>query len=56
MQIKTTDPQALEKLNAKLQKLENEQKLMKEINTIIRSSKSEEAKIYCTELNSPEKN
>lgn len=45
MQIKTTDPQALEKLNAKLQKLENEQKLMKEINTIIRSSKSEEAKI-----------
>ena len=38
MQIKTTDPQALEKLNAKLQKLENEQKLMKEINTIIRSS------------------
>ncbi len=45
MVIMTDDPQALEKLNKKLNALTMLQETMKEVNAVIRSSKSEEAKI-----------
>lgn len=45
MPIMTDDPQALEKLNKKLNALTMYQETMKAVNTVIRSSKSEEAKI-----------
>ncbi len=45
MVIMTDDPQALEKLNQKLNALTMLQETMKEVNAVIRSSKSEESKI-----------
>lgn len=45
MPIMTDDPQALEKLNAKLKALTMLQETMKAVNAVIRSGKSEEAKI-----------
>lgn len=46
MPIKTDDPQALEKLEAKLKNLTNRQEMMKSVNTILRNtSTSKEDKI-----------
>jgi len=44
MPIKTEDPQALEKLDKKLKACIGLQELMKEVNTIIRSKRSDEEK------------
>jgi hypothetical protein len=50
MPIKTEDPQALEKLEAKLKKLTEYQEMMKNINVILRNSrtsKAEKIKLVC---------
>jgi len=50
MPIKTEDPQALEKLEAKLKKLTKRQEMMKNINCILRNartSKAEKIKLVC---------